>query len=87
MATLGSLVANLTLENANFLRLGRLGEFERQLAEGASADYRAVCHELLGFCRDVLNAQLNLLRASIAIGEQRQTTIDQIEQKLRRWAR
>jgi hypothetical protein len=57
---------------------------------GAACDYRATCHELLGFCRDVLNAQLDMLRASIAIAEsvrQRQATINRLEREARLWTR
>jgi hypothetical protein len=57
------------LQGETWERLSRIGRFERDLAEGADADYPAVCAELLTFARDVLNAQLNLLRSAIALAE------------------
>lgn len=58
-----------TLQASTWDRLSRIGYFERQLAEGADADYPAVCHELLGFCREALNGYLALCRSTLVLAE------------------
>jgi hypothetical protein len=66
-------------------RMARIGHFERQLAEGAEADYPKVCNELLGFVRDTLNSYLELIRSVENLAQS--VRRDDLDQQIQRFLR